>query len=56
MRYPSCNHDNPDDASFCEECGAKLALICPACKVSVHYIAVVAPHRLDHQLECRIDD
>ena len=24
MRCPSCNHDNPADASFCEECGAKL--------------------------------
>ena len=35
MRCPSCNHDNPGDASFCEECGAKLELICPACKASV---------------------
>ena len=35
MRCPSCNHDNPDDASFCEECGAKLELVCPACKASV---------------------
>ena len=35
MRCPSCNHDNPDDASFCEECGAKLELICPACRASV---------------------
>jgi ribosomal protein L40E len=29
------NKDNPSDASFCEECGAKLELICPACKASV---------------------
>ena len=35
MRCPSCNHDNPGDASFCEECGAKLELVCPACKASV---------------------
>jgi predicted amidophosphoribosyltransferase len=35
MRCPSWNHDNPDDTSFCEECGAKLELICPACKASV---------------------
>jgi class 3 adenylate cyclase len=35
MRCPSCNHDNPTDASFCEGCGAKLELICPACKASV---------------------
>jgi Double zinc ribbon len=35
MRCPSCNHDNSDDASFCEEWGVKLELICPACKASV---------------------
>jgi ribosomal protein L40E len=35
MRCPSCNYDNPADASFCEGCGAKLELICPACKASV---------------------
>ncbi|MGO9057030.1 MAG: adenylate/guanylate cyclase domain-containing protein [Candidatus Binataceae bacterium] len=35
MRCPSCNRDNPADASFCEECGARLELICPACKASV---------------------
>src|SRR6516165_10252003 len=35
MCCPSCNHDNPDDASFCEKCGAKLELACPACKASV---------------------
>jgi class 3 adenylate cyclase len=32
MCCPSCNHNNPADASFCEGCGAKLELICPACK------------------------
>jgi class 3 adenylate cyclase len=35
MRCPSCNYDNPADASFCEGCGAKQELICPACKASV---------------------
>ncbi len=35
MRCPSCNYDNPGDASFCEGCGAKLELICPACKAPV---------------------
>src|SRR5260370_39970639 len=35
MRCPSCNRDNPGDASFCEGCGTKLELICPACKASV---------------------
>jgi hypothetical protein len=32
MPCPSCNHDNPGDASFCEGCGAKLELACPTCK------------------------
>ena len=35
MRCPSCNYDNPADASFCERCGAKLELICPACDATV---------------------
>jgi len=35
MRCPSCNYDNPVGASFCEECGTKLELNCPACKASV---------------------
>jgi class 3 adenylate cyclase len=35
MRCSKCNKDSPADASFCEECGAKLELICPACKASV---------------------
>jgi len=35
MRCPSCNHDSTADASFCQECGAKLESICPACKASV---------------------
>ena len=34
MRCTSCSHDNPGDALFCEGCGAKLELICPACKAS----------------------
>ena len=35
MLCAKCNRDNPSDASFCEECGAKLELICPVCKASV---------------------
>jgi class 3 adenylate cyclase/ribosomal protein L40E len=35
MRCPSCNYDNPAEASFCEGCGTKLELLCPACKASV---------------------
>jgi class 3 adenylate cyclase/predicted ATPase len=32
MLCAKCNNDNPADASFCEGCGAKLALACPTCK------------------------
>jgi len=32
MRCPSCNYDNPGDASFCEGCGAKQELVCPTCQ------------------------
>src|ERR1700737_3775192 len=35
MRGPPCTHENPADASFCEGCGAKLELSCPACKASL---------------------
>ena len=35
MRCSDCNRDNPGDASFCEQCGAKLELTCSACKASV---------------------
>src|SRR5271163_1865535 len=35
MQCAKCNKDNPTDASFCEECGAKFELICPACKAPV---------------------
>jgi len=31
MKCPSCQHENPDDAKFCNECAHKLELICPAC-------------------------
>ncbi|MGA8058191.1 MAG: zinc ribbon domain-containing protein, partial [Candidatus Binataceae bacterium] len=35
MLCAKCNNDNPADASFCESCGSKLELICPACKASL---------------------
>jgi class 3 adenylate cyclase/tetratricopeptide (TPR) repeat protein len=35
MLCAKCNNDNPADASFCESCGSKLELACPACKASL---------------------
>jgi len=54
MRCPSCHHDNPGDASFCEGCGAKLGVDLPGVKSSVSPGARL--RRVDHQLKRRIDD
>ena len=31
MTCPRCQHENPVDASFCDECGARLEAVCAAC-------------------------
>jgi class 3 adenylate cyclase/predicted ATPase len=31
MQCPQCQHENPEDARFCNSCGAKLEAVCPAC-------------------------
>jgi class 3 adenylate cyclase/tetratricopeptide (TPR) repeat protein len=31
MKCPKCQHQNPDDAKFCNECATKLELVCPEC-------------------------
>jgi class 3 adenylate cyclase/tetratricopeptide (TPR) repeat protein len=31
MRCPRCQHENPPDALFCQECGARLEVPCPGC-------------------------
>src|SRR5262245_39428583 len=31
MQCPQCQHENPDRAKFCLECGTRLALTCPQC-------------------------
>src|SRR5262245_56511793 len=31
MQCPQCQHDNRDQAKFCNECGAKLEAACPQC-------------------------
>src|SRR5262249_4526764 len=35
MRCSNCGSENPGDAAFCEQCGRKLELLCPACQASV---------------------
>ena len=31
MTCGQCQHDNPADAAFCDECGARLEAACPSC-------------------------
>jgi len=31
MNCPNCRHDNPAEAAFCMNCGAKLSLTCASC-------------------------
>ena len=31
MKCPKCQHENPEDAVFCNECACKLEAICPEC-------------------------
>ncbi len=31
MQCPQCQHDNPADALFCDECGSRLEASCPSC-------------------------
>ena len=35
MRCPQCQHDNPDRAKFCLECGARLVLTCTQCSTEL---------------------
>jgi class 3 adenylate cyclase len=35
MRCSNCGSENPGDAAFCEQCGRKLELLCPACQAPI---------------------
>ena len=35
MWCSNCGSENPSDSAFCEQCGRKLELLCPACKAPV---------------------
>ena len=32
MKCPRCQHENPPQAKFCLECGARVALTCTKCR------------------------
>jgi ribosomal protein L40E len=32
MKCPRCQHENPPQAKFCLECGARMVLTCPKCR------------------------
>jgi len=32
MQCPRCQHENPPQAKFCLECGARMMLTCPKCR------------------------
>jgi Double zinc ribbon/Adenylate and Guanylate cyclase catalytic domain len=32
MKCPRCQHENPPQAKFCLECGARVVLTCPKCR------------------------
>src|SRR5215475_417575 len=35
MKCPRCQHDNPVQAKFCLECGARLSPVCPRCQTQL---------------------
>ena len=35
MQCPRCQHQNPQQAKFCLECGARLALTCAKCRAEL---------------------
>jgi class 3 adenylate cyclase/tetratricopeptide (TPR) repeat protein/ribosomal protein L40E len=35
MECPKCQTENPEENSFCRQCGAKLLLVCPKCGAEV---------------------
>jgi class 3 adenylate cyclase/tetratricopeptide (TPR) repeat protein len=36
VKCPQCQHENPADAVFCQECGARLEAACPSCGTPNH--------------------
>ena len=40
---PRCRHENPPEAKFCLECGARLSAACPSCGGSVPASAKFCP-------------
>jgi class 3 adenylate cyclase len=44
MQCPGCQHENPPQAKFCSECGAKLALTCSNCGTELPTEAKYCPN------------
>ncbi len=41
MQCPACRHENPAQATFCLECGARLVVSCSNCRAELPPSAVV---------------
>src|SRR5712692_6354067 len=35
MQCPACRHENPPQAKFCLECGARMVLACAKCRAEL---------------------
>jgi predicted amidophosphoribosyltransferase len=40
MKYPRCQHDNPQEARFCEQCATPLARTCANCGTALSPTAI----------------
>ncbi len=42
MQCPRCQHDNPADSAFCDECGARLEATCANGRQGEHKLFLLA--------------
>ncbi|MGZ6291254.1 MAG: double zinc ribbon domain-containing protein, partial [Syntrophales bacterium] len=33
MNCPKCQSENPEGKKFCRECGQRLGIVCPSCRL-----------------------
>jgi len=55
MKCPECQHENPDAAKFCRQCGTKLPSVCPSCGNPVESLADVKAE-LKNMITEAVDD